>query len=227
MGCEHDRQLERGVIPEKYFNGDTVNLGDGPSNRTLTLTGITVSPASVNASISAGDYVITGSGSIGGSASLTKSGSSRLTIATDNSYSGGTTISAGTLQLGTGGTAGSLGTGAVINDSNLALGFAGNATVPNAVSGNGTVQQMGSGTVTLSGASTYVGATTIAAGSAIRVTNATALGSSVGSLTGAAVFVVSGGAFDLSGSTAPNALNFGSKQFFIAGTGIGRHWRNR
>ena len=43
---------------------------------------------------------------IGGSGALSKGGAGTLTLHADNVYAGGTTITAGTLQLGTGGTAG-------------------------------------------------------------------------------------------------------------------------
>jgi fibronectin-binding autotransporter adhesin len=209
-----------GAINEKYFNGDIVNFGDGPANRTLTLTGITVTPEAININNNAGDYQITGTGGIGGTAALSKSGTAKLTIATDNTYAGGTTISGGTVQVGNGGISGSLGTGAVVNDTSLVFAYSGNVTVPNAISGLGSLQQSGSGTVTLSGVSSYAAATTISPGAAIRITNAAAGSSSLGSLTGGAVTIASGAALDLSGSPTANALNFDSKQFIISGTGI-------
>ena len=54
------------------------------------------------------------SSTIGGSADLIKAGTGTLALTGPNTYSGGTTISAGTLRVGSGGTAGTLGTGAVV-----------------------------------------------------------------------------------------------------------------
>ena len=59
----------------------------------------------------------------------------------DQSYSGTTTISAGTLQLGNGGTTGTLGTGAVVNNGGLDVNRSDALTVSNDISGTGTVDQ--------------------------------------------------------------------------------------
>ena len=53
----------------------------------------TVSPGSVTVNNSQNDYVISGSGSISGTTTLTKSGSRTLTLGTVNSYTGGTIVS--------------------------------------------------------------------------------------------------------------------------------------
>ena len=75
-----------------------------------------------------------------------------------------TTISAGTLQIGQGGTTGTLGTGNVINNAVLAFNRSDSITYGGAISGTGVLQQNGNGTTILTGTSTYTGGTTIAAG---------------------------------------------------------------
>ena len=75
-----------------------------------------------------------------------------------------TTISAGTLQIGSGGTTGSLGTGAVVNSGTLAFNRSDAVTVANAISGGGPLRQTGAGTTVLTAANTYSGTTTISAG---------------------------------------------------------------
>ena len=103
-------------------------------------------------------------GSAGGT--LTKLGGGTLILANNNAYSGGTTVSGGTLQIGNGGAIGSiasptvsLNNGATVAFSRFdALAYAG------AISGNGNVQQIGTGTTTLSGSNTYSGTTTVDAG---------------------------------------------------------------
>ena len=55
-------------------------------------------------------------GAISGSGSLTQMGSGTLTLTGNNTYAGATTISAGTLQVGNGATAGSLPVGGAIID---------------------------------------------------------------------------------------------------------------
>ena len=81
----------------QFYAGDTVTFGSAGSTNVVTVSGTVLPTAtSVNAS---SDYVFTGSGNIGGSTSLVKSGAGALTLATANSYSGGTTLNAGTLNI--------------------------------------------------------------------------------------------------------------------------------
>ena len=101
---------------------------------------------------------------ISGSGQLVQAGSGTTILAADNTYTGATTIAAGTLQVGDGGTLGSLGTGAVANDGLLRFNRSNTLTVANAISGAGGVAQDGSGTTILTGTNTYTGATTIGAG---------------------------------------------------------------
>ena len=139
---------------------------------------------------------------ISGTGTLTKSGAGTAILTGANSYTGATTVSAGTLQVGGGGTSGSLGTGAVVNHAGLAFNRSDALTVGNAISGTGSVTQSGTGTVTLTGASTYSGTTIIAAGTL-------ALGGS-GSLVGTpTIQVASGATFDVSGRTSALALASG------------------
>ena len=53
---------------------------------------------------------------IGGTGALTKQGAGTLILTGANSYAGGTTIAAGTLQIGNGGTTGSL-VGDIVNNA--------------------------------------------------------------------------------------------------------------
>ncbi|NGN41683.1 autotransporter domain-containing protein [Mesorhizobium sp. CGMCC 1.15528] len=101
---------------------------------------------------------------ISGSGTLTKTGAGTLTLTGANTYSGTTTITAGVLQVGNGGTTGQLGSGAVVNNSALVYNRSGTFTVANTISGSGTLTRTGSGTQILTGANTYSGTTTITAG---------------------------------------------------------------
>ena len=91
-----------------------------------------------------------------GSGRLVMEGSGTLTIFTDNTYSGGTTISAGAIQLGDGGTTGSI-TGNILNNGVLIFNRSNTLLVPGAISGSGSVQQSGTGTSILLGNNTYTG----------------------------------------------------------------------
>ena len=88
-------------------------------------------------------------------------GTTILTAA--NTYSGGTTISAGTLQLGDGGADGSI-LGDVLDNGTLAFNRSDVATFAGTISGSGGVAQIGTGTTILTGINTYSGGTTISAG---------------------------------------------------------------
>ena len=79
---------------------------------------------------------------------------------------GGTTISAGTLQRGNGGTTGSV-VGDVTDNGNLAFDRSNVLTFGAVISGTGSVQQNGTGTTVLVRDNTYTGPTTVNAGSLI------------------------------------------------------------
>ncbi|MLQ38059.1 fibronectin-binding autotransporter adhesin ShdA [Salmonella enterica subsp. enterica] len=95
---------------------------------------------------------------LSGSGSLVKTGTGELTLSGDNDYSGGTTISGGTL---TADHADSLGTGAVANSGVLQVG---EGELENTLSGSGSLVKTGTGELTLSGNNTYSGGTTITGG---------------------------------------------------------------
>ena len=77
-----------------------------------------------------------------------------------NTYGGGTTINAGTLQIGAGGTTGSI-TGSVTDKGTLAFDRSDTVTFSSAISGNGTVVQEGAGTLVLNTANGFGGGITI------------------------------------------------------------------
>ena len=122
----------------------------------------------------AGDTNITGViGTTTGT--LAKAGAGTLTLTGANTYQGIATITAGTLQVGNGGATGTLGTGAVVDNSALKFKRSDNITIANAISGSGTLEQAGAGTLTMNTANTYSGDTTVSAGT-LKVGNSTALG---------------------------------------------------
>ncbi|WP_295493664.1 filamentous hemagglutinin N-terminal domain-containing protein, partial [Sphingorhabdus sp. EL138] len=75
-------------------------------------------------------------------------------------------LSAGTLQIGNGGTSGSI-TGNITNNGTLAFNRSDNISYGGIISGTGSLTKSGAGTLTLTGANNYSGATTISAGSLI------------------------------------------------------------
>jgi autotransporter-associated beta strand protein len=116
------------------------------------------------------------SGNISGTGTLAKSHTSTLTLSGNNSYSGGTTISAGTLQIaGTGLLGGGSYSGNIANSGALIAGSNSNQILSGIISGTGALTKNGSGTLTLSGSNTYSGGTTLNTGTLV-IGNAAAAG---------------------------------------------------
>lgn len=113
-------------------------------------------------------------GAVSGTGSLTKLGAGTQILTGTNSYTGGTTISAGVLQIGNGGTTGSI-IGNVVNNRTLAFNRSDNITFTGTISGGGDVQKLGAGSLTLTGTNTY-GGTLIQAGTLIGSATSFGLG---------------------------------------------------
>ena len=146
-------------------------------------------------------------GAISGTGTVVHAGSGTTILTGANTYAGGTTISAGTLQIGNGGAAGSI-TGDVTDNGALAFNRSDIVTWSNIASGSGRLIQAGSGTLILTGANSYSGGTTIAAGT-LQIGNGGSVGGITGNVTdnGALVFdrsdaVTFGGAISGTGTVA-------------------------
>ena len=182
------------------INNGTLQAGaDITSARIITLNGAASFDTQANA--------MTLSGSIGGEGALTKLGNGTLTLTATNTYSGGTTISAGTLVLSNSETwpfnsnLSLINSGAVfdssstetidienlngVSGSSIKLGnllnVDGGGTFSGEISGSGSLNLNG-GTLTLSGTNTYSGTTTINAGT-LNINSDVAFGDPSTSLT--------------------------------------------
>lgn len=154
------------------FETDGYTITGGNAASVLSFAGPTgISTASaVGATI---DVRITGAGSV------TKTGAGTLLLTGANNYAGDTMIMGGTLQIGNGGTTGTLGGGNVVNNGALVFNRSDDIGIANVISGTGSVTKQGTGTLLLSGANSYDGLTTVAAGT-LLVNNLAGLGSAVG-----------------------------------------------
>ena len=166
--------------------GATAQFGNGGANGLITGNVTNNGAVAVNLSSSA-----TYAGVISGGGTFEKLGSNTLSLSGTNTYSGGTTISAGTLNIGAAGTTGSI-TGNIVNNSILAFNRSNSFTFSNLISGTGSVDKRGAGTVTLTAANTYTGGTSVSQGT-LRLGSSNRL-ASTGSL-----FVFAGATFDLAG----------------------------
>jgi fibronectin-binding autotransporter adhesin len=138
-----------------YVGGTTVS-GGGLTGTTGSLQGGIVNNAAVTFD-QGGDGIY--AGNMSGSGTLTKTGAGVVTVTGTNSYSGGTTVSAGGLI----GTTASL-QGAILNNSAVTFDQGNVGTYAGDLTGSGTLAKSGAGTVTLSGTNSYSGGTTVIAG---------------------------------------------------------------
>ena len=139
------------------LNGGTLQYGAGFDTARQVTVGANNGTIDTHGNLATLTTDVTGPGK------LTKAGAGTLTLTADNSYAGGTAITGGTLQLGTGGTTGSI-VGDIANDGVLVANRSNTLALAGAISGSGQLQQIGSGTTVLSGANSYRGLTNVANG---------------------------------------------------------------
>jgi fibronectin-binding autotransporter adhesin len=90
--------------PSTYANGDVVDFLDIGAANPVTLTlNSTVTPLSITSVNVTNTFLITGSGAISGSTPVTVQGNGTLALGTTNTYTGGTTVTAGALAINYGG----------------------------------------------------------------------------------------------------------------------------
>jgi autotransporter-associated beta strand protein len=182
----------------------TVNLGGLAGSGNLALADLAGGVVSLNINQSA---TTTYAGILSGSGGLTETGSGLLALTASNTFRGATTISAGSLQLGGGGTTGSLSTSSAITDNGTLVFNRSNAVAQGtdfsaaAITGSGSVA-LKAGVLTFANvANTYSGGTSITGGTL-------QMGLFDGSGNGTA------------GNTLENAGGLGSGSVSISGNGV-------
>jgi autotransporter-associated beta strand protein len=165
------------IAPDSWiFNANSQSYTITGANVNFSATGGLFNNANAGQTISISNNL----GESAAGAQLQQLGNSTLVLTGANTYSGGTAIAAGTLQLGNGGTTGSI-AGNVLDLGVLAFNRSNNVAFSGLIFGNGQVNQIGSGTLVLSGANSYSGGTLISNFGTVRVTDSNpGVSSSVG-----------------------------------------------
>ncbi len=175
------------------IQGGSLILGNAsaiPSGRDVSLTGGTLNVGAFDPSLGA---ITAESGSLVGAGtvtvtSFTKTGTESFVIAGNLTGPATINVNGGTLQIGNGSMTGSVGSESAIATSvgaSLIFNRSDNPIFANVISGAGSVEQSGSGSITLSGENTFTGNMLVSSGT-LALGNASALGS-------AAVTVANGG----------------------------------
>ena len=199
------------------FDGGTLRYtgaGSAVTDRAFTLN---AGGGTIVVSNGATTLVVGGGGT--GAGGLVKEGAGILTLTGTSNYSGGTTITAGTLRIGNGVADGSL-TGNILNNAALQFNNPSSSTFAGDISGTGSLLKLGTSILTLTGTHSYTGTTTINSGtllvngstdaaSAVSVNNTGTLGGS-GTVAGP-VTVASGGT--ISPGNSPGILNTGDVSY--------------
>ena len=196
------------------LGNSSVTLNPGSGNTTTIQIGAANLTAGNNLVLNSGTTAIdtnsfngSVSGVISSSGALTKLGAGTLTLSGNNSYVGTTTITAGTLEIGSTGQLG--GGGNIANNATFIDSSANNQVLSGVISGTGSLIKNGTGTLSLSGNNTYTGTTSINVG-ALIIQNANSLGSAANGTT-----VASGAALQLQGG-----ISVGAEALTLSGTGV-------
>ena len=210
------------------FNGGTLQARQHNNNFLQGLTtanvrggGVLINTAGFNVTAAQSLVHSTVPGDAATDGGLTKKGAGTLTLAGANTYTGNTSVTAGLLGIGTGGTGGSLmGTGNIGVDTGgtLALGGTGSLSASGAVIGQnglGTFTQSG-GTFTTNGGPLYLGSNAGSSGSYTLASGSLVTGEAIVGVSGASSFAQSGGTFTASGSSLFVGFN---SRYTLSGAG--------
>jgi fibronectin-binding autotransporter adhesin len=178
-----------------FLGSNDLTLGNvalSVANRSITVSAKTLTVNDVTQDVAGRNYA--------------KNGAGKLVVKGNASYTGTTTISGGTLQIGDGGTTGTLSTSsAIVDNANLTFDRKDSLTQgidfsSAAITGTGSLTKEGGGILTLSGANIYAGGTTVNNGKLLA-------NNTTGSATGAGdVTVNANGTLGGTGSVAGNVF---------------------
>jgi autotransporter-associated beta strand protein len=185
-------------------------LGNAPLAIRQTITGLASDPTIANCWVIGGNATNISTltvnntsdnifaGRLGGSVApdnqlaLVKGGAGTLFLEGTNLCAGGYTVNSGILQFGDGATDNPI-SGPITNAATVVFNTVSSQTCPGAITGSGSVVQIGGGILTLSGANTYTGSTIVSNGTVILMDTKSGNGS---------IIVASGGALGITRTTA-------------------------
>ncbi|MBN8456907.1 MAG: autotransporter-associated beta strand repeat-containing protein [Verrucomicrobia bacterium] len=224
-----------GAIPSSFDpdnitlqnNGTLLNETDPPfalsvhANRGITLgTGGGALVAGFNTTVTVNGVI---SGDAGNTLTIMPNNGT-MVLTGNNTYAGNTVLQPTTggsnvarLQIGNGGTSGTLGAGNVTNDGILTFNRSDASSYGGDISGVGTLVKQGAGSLTLGGDSTYTGTTTVSAGflyvngslgnTAVSIADGATLGGS-GSISGGVTAAAAGS--HIAPGNSPDTLSVGT-----------------
>ena len=207
--------LSTNGLPRAFLSGDTVTFDNSGSASPAINLITSVSPAAMMVNASQ-DYTLSGVGALTGTMPLTKSGTGKLTLANTgaNTFSGGTTISGGALQVGDGASVNGSISGNITNNGTLIFNNPGALSSSASIRGSGVLVKRGAGTLTLS-TQTYTNSTVIEGGALTfsgnpppgNVTNAGTLNLNFSSATTYAALISGSGNVNISASGLTNTFS--------------------
>jgi autotransporter-associated beta strand protein len=229
-----DKNWKKGNIQDWFVTNDTVVFNDNSSVNSINLEGL-ISIGEMRVETTK-DYTISGSGSIAGAGDLEKNGTGKLTILTQNQYTGSTIINKGTISISgltNADAPGPLGVSPSLvvsggkllltgmnseTDKNINIGVkgaeieidnpAGNHALNGKPSGSGAFAKTGRGKISISGANNLTGAINLKEGSVL-------LSSSDAIATGLGTGLISLENATLSFANGINSYDSNSNNFFI------------
>ena len=154
---------------DNLYTGTTIidpsavlSLGNGGTTGSIVSNAVTIGSGGLL--VFDHSNTLTYGGVMSGAGAVWQTGSGTTILTGDSVYTGSTAIFGGTLQLGNGGTTGSV-AGNIVDNSALVVNRSNTYTYGNVISGAGTLTKLGAGTLVLDGTNTFTGDTTINNGS--------------------------------------------------------------
>ncbi len=211
------------TTPVTISSGGTLDLNN--ANLPIVIGSLASSDSTTRVLLGTGGTLTTGgdntnttfAGVLSGGGQLVKTGNGDFTLAGSNTYSGGTAISGGTLQLGDGASKNGSVPGNITDNARLTFANPNAQTYTGAISGSGSVTKTAAGALTLAASNIYSGGTEVDEGTLV------ASNGTNGSATGSGTVTLSGGtlASGTGGGSISGSVQIGSVASEIAPGGIG------